>query len=207
MMKKVSSEFIFTLESTASTSCWAVVSVEYFLPRFPIFFVEEEFRMLPFITPPRASEGRFRKGFCFFLPFSANISMACFFDKFLSCCCNKSASSLNISLDCCVGQLRAAKMLYLLKYVMSLLVWSNKSPVCSIYALIISKSMGICFHWIHVPLPLTSTVLTESPSHRHSWTELFQMCYPCPSLFGSGLIFLRCNLESATQRPVSTSCL
>ena len=53
MMKKVSFVFIFTLESTASTSCWAVVSVEYFLPQFPIFFVEEEFRMLPFITPPR----------------------------------------------------------------------------------------------------------------------------------------------------------
>ena len=83
-----------------------------------------------------ASEGPFRKGFCFFLPFSANILMFCFFDlaentrwllnffpnKFLSCLscrCNKSASSLNISLDCCAGQLRAAKMLYLLKHVIA----------------------------------------------------------------------------------------
>ena len=53
MMKKVSFVFIFTLESTASTSFWAVVSVEYFLPRFPISFVEEKFRMLPLITTPR----------------------------------------------------------------------------------------------------------------------------------------------------------
>ena len=81
---------------------------------------------------PNASEGPFQKSFCFFLPFSANISMVCFFylaeatrcslnsfpNKFLSCRCNKSASSLNVSLDCCAGQLRAAKMLYLLKYVM-----------------------------------------------------------------------------------------
>ena len=79
-----------------------------------------------------APVGSFRKGFCFLLPFSANISMAYFFDltettryplnffpnKFLSCRCNKSASSLNISLDCCTGQLKGAKMLYLVKYVM-----------------------------------------------------------------------------------------
>ena len=41
--KKVSFVFIFALESTASPSCWAVVSVEYFLSRLPIVFAEEEF--------------------------------------------------------------------------------------------------------------------------------------------------------------------
>ena len=132
MMKKVSFVFIFTLESTASTSCWAVVSVEYFLPQFPIFFVEEEFRMLPFITPPRCFWRAIPKGLLFFLALFSKYFNGLFFlfswnhqvfaklfpNKFLSSCCNKSASSLNISLDCCVGQLRAAKMLYLLKYVM-----------------------------------------------------------------------------------------
>ena len=67
-----------------------------------------------------------------FLPFSANMSMTCFFylveatrrslnflpNKFLSSCPNKSASSFNISLDCCAGQVKAAKILYLLKYVL-----------------------------------------------------------------------------------------
>ena len=132
MLDKVSIMIIFTLESTASSSCWAVVSVKYFLSLFPISFVEKEFRTLPSRIYRRFSEGVFRKGFCFFLPFSANILTACFFDlaeatrcslnflsnKFLSCRCNKSASSLNISLDCCGGQLRAAKMLYFLKYMM-----------------------------------------------------------------------------------------
>lgn len=67
-----------------------------------------------------------------FLPFSANMSMACFFylveatrrslnflpNKFLSSCPNKSASYFNISLDCCAGQVKAAKILYLLKYML-----------------------------------------------------------------------------------------
>ena len=43
MLKKVSFVLIFTLESTASTSCWAIVSVKYFLRRFPKSSVEKEF--------------------------------------------------------------------------------------------------------------------------------------------------------------------
>ena len=83
-------------------------------------------------VPQNSSSVPFRKGFCFLLPSSANISMAYFFDlteatryplnffpnKFLSCRCNKSTSFLKISLDCSTGQLRGAKMSYLLKYVM-----------------------------------------------------------------------------------------
>ena len=97
-----------------------------------IFLSSKNFEYCPTELLLRASEGPFRKGFCFLLPFSANISMAYFFDlteatryplnffpnKFLSCRCNKSTSSLKISLDCWTGQLRGAKMSYLLKYVM-----------------------------------------------------------------------------------------
>ena len=122
--------FIFTLESTASTSCWAIVSVKYFFLDFAYLFSRKNFKCCPPELLLGASEGPFRKDFCFFLPFSANISIVCFFylagatrcsrnvflNKFLSCGCSKSASCLNISLDCCTGQLRAAKMLYLLKY-------------------------------------------------------------------------------------------
>ena len=32
-------------------------------------------------------------------------------------------------------------------------------------------------------LPLTSTILTDNPSHKHFSTDFFQMCYPCPNLF------------------------
>ena len=131
----------------------------FFVSIFQIFFRGQILKYCPPELLLGASKGLFRKGFCFFLPFSTNISTACLFDlaeatrcslnlfpnKFLSCRCNKSASSLNISLDCCAGHLTAAKMLYLLKYVMYLLVWANKRTVCWIYALILSRSMGICF--------------------------------------------------------------
>ena len=53
MLKNVSFVFIFTLEFLASSSCWAVVSVKYFLPLFPKSFVEEESQILPYGTPPR----------------------------------------------------------------------------------------------------------------------------------------------------------
>ena len=96
---------------------------------------------------------------CFFLPLSANVSMTSFFDlaevtrcslnflskKFLSCHCNKSASSLSIALYCYPGQLRTTKILYLLKYLIKLLFCPNKSTVFSIYALILSNSMNIWF--------------------------------------------------------------
>ena len=118
MLKKVSFVFIFTLESTASSSCWAVVSAEY-------LFSTKSFECCPPKLLLGASEGVFRKSFCIFLPFSANISIACFFylaeatrcslnffpNKFLSWHCNKSVSSFNFSLDCCAGQLRGVKML------------------------------------------------------------------------------------------------
>ena len=61
--------------------------------------------------------------------------------------------------------------------------------------------MGICFLWIHVPLPLTSTILTESPSHRHSWTELFQMCYPRPSLFVCAYLSRYCKQNHRNSLP------
>ena len=131
MLKRISFVFIFTLESTASISFWSVVSVECFLFRFPHLLSRKNFVFFPPVLLLGASEGLFWKGFIFFLPFSANISMAYFFDlaeatryslnffpnklMFISCHCNKSASSLNISLDCCTGLLRAAKTLYLLK--------------------------------------------------------------------------------------------
>ena len=100
-----------------------------------------------------------RMSLCFFLPFSANISMVSFFDlaeatrcslnflpkKFLSCHCNKSASSLSIALDCYPGQLRTTKILYLLKYLIKLLFCPNKSTVFSLYALKLSKSVNIWF--------------------------------------------------------------
>ena len=75
MLKKVSFVLIFTLEFSASTSYWAVVFVEYFLPRFPISFVKEEFRMLPSGTPPRCLRREILKGILFFLAISANISV------------------------------------------------------------------------------------------------------------------------------------
>ena len=34
-----------------------------------------------------------------------------------------------------------------------------------------------------MPLPLTSTTLTEEQSHRHSSAAYFQICHPCPNLF------------------------
>ena len=78
-MLNVSFMFIFTLEFTAaSSSCWAVISIECFLPWFPIPFVEEEFRILLSRTPPRCLWRGVPKGFCFFLSFSTNISMVFF---------------------------------------------------------------------------------------------------------------------------------
>ena len=122
--------FIFTLESTASSSCWAVASLEYFLPRFCTSFVEEEFQMLPSRTPPQCLRMGIPKGLLFFLTLfpkyfngllfylaeATRCSLNFLQNKFLSCRCSKSVSYPNISLDCCAEHLRAAKMLYLLKY-------------------------------------------------------------------------------------------
>ena len=79
MLKRISFVFIFTLESTASISFWSVVSVECFLFRFPHLLSRKNFVFFPPVLLLGASEGLFWKGFIFFLPFSANISMAYFF--------------------------------------------------------------------------------------------------------------------------------
>ena len=94
---------------------------------FPYLLLRKNFKCCPPELLLCASEGVFQKDFCFFFPFSANISMVCFCfflaeatrcllyffpNKFLSCRCNRSASSFNISLECCCsGQLRTAKIL------------------------------------------------------------------------------------------------
>ena len=79
MLKRVSFVFIFTLESTASISFWPVVSVWYFLSRFPHLLSRKNFVFSPPVLLLGASEGLFWQGFIFFLPFLANISMAYFF--------------------------------------------------------------------------------------------------------------------------------
>ena len=53
MLNKVYFLFIFTMESTASSSSWVLVSVEYFLSRLSKYFLEEESRMFSSITPPQ----------------------------------------------------------------------------------------------------------------------------------------------------------
>ena len=60
--------FIFNLESTLSSSCWTVVSVEK-ISRFPITFVEEKFQMLPLEFLLSASKGVLQKDFYFSCPF------------------------------------------------------------------------------------------------------------------------------------------
>ena len=78
-MLKVSFVFIFTLESTAPSSCWAVVSVKYFLPRLPTSFVDEEFRMPPSMTPPRCLWSGIPEGLLFFLAFFSRYFNGLFF--------------------------------------------------------------------------------------------------------------------------------
>ena len=94
--------FIFNLESTFSSSCWTVVSVEK-VSRFPITFVEEKFQMLPPELLLSASKGVLQKDFYIFLALFSKFFNGLFFylakatrcllnffpSKFLSCCCNK----------------------------------------------------------------------------------------------------------------------
>ena len=110
MLKKFSFVFIFTLESTASSRCWAVVSVEYF---FAYLLSTMNFECRPPELLLSASEGIFQKSFYFFLALLSKYFNGLYFDlaeatrcslnflpnKFLSCRVSKSASSLNISLD------------------------------------------------------------------------------------------------------------
>ena len=113
MLNKVSFLFIFTLEFTASSSCWEIVSIILFW--FPKS-VEEQFRISSVLLN-EFSKRDFSLALCDLA--EATKCLENFFQiKFQSYHCSKSASSLNISLDCGAGQLRAAKMLYLLKYVM-----------------------------------------------------------------------------------------
>ena len=85
-----------------------------------------------------------------------NSSIACFFDlpdeircslnflqnKFLSCCWSKSASSLNISFDCCGAQFNAGRMLYLLWYVIEFVAWPSRRMDCSTYSFNLFSSIG-----------------------------------------------------------------
>ena len=89
---------------------------------FPYLLSRKIFKCCPPEPLLGASKGLFRKGFFFFFLFHKYFN-ACFFDlaeatrcsliffpnKFLSCHRNKCASSLNISLNCCAGQLRLLK--------------------------------------------------------------------------------------------------
>ena len=61
--------FILPLESTASFNCWVIISVKYFLPRFPKSFVEEEFRTPPSIKSSVILKGHSKRTFVFPFPF------------------------------------------------------------------------------------------------------------------------------------------
>lgn len=157
ILKKVSFMFLFISFLSYVPAYGRMLDGSFrwiFLPWFPISFVEIKFWMLFPRTPPRslwsgipkwlflALFSKYFDSLLFDLAESTRCSLNFSPNKSLSCCCNKSASSFNISLDCCAGQEGADKMLYLLKYVIYLLIWFNKSTVFSIYALILSKING-----------------------------------------------------------------
>ena len=130
MLNKVYFMIIFTLKSTASSSCCAVVSIEYFLSRFSKFFCREiilnvvlqNFSSVILMGYSErafvffALSSKYSDGMLFYLAEATSCSLNFLPNKFLLCRCNKSTSSFSVSLDCCAGKLRAAKMLYLLNY-------------------------------------------------------------------------------------------